>query len=204
MNRKIKLLILIILSLSVYFIYKNTDNQKKILILGDNFTIGNNHVNYINSLKESIHKEADINQKYSKKDLTIEEAILLIENNSSIKKDLLESHFLILNLGYNDYLIEKAYQEAKIKNTNPLENIQNKIKELLIQIRKYYKRDILVIGYPEIDSFTRKINILFQEKNIIFLDINQFIKTKEKALNQKESELIGMEIKKILEKEQII
>ena len=93
MNKSIKLLILIILSLSVYFIYTYTNKPIKVLILGDkNITFSNISV--------------IINNKYAMNNLSTKHLLEKIKLERNIKRELIESHYLILRVGYNDLLYD--------------------------------------------------------------------------------------------------
>ena len=200
MNRLIKLFILIILSLSVYFIYNYTNNSKiKILIIGDYLTDKLNKNKYL-SKYESNHKNYIINKNYIKKDLTINELLLLVKN-TSLKKELLESHILLLNIGYNDYLFKSLLKKNNIINNNPLEEEQIELEELLKEIRKYYKNTIYIIGYPNFNNnylLTNKVNTILKEKDITYIDTYNLTKNENEENNI--YRLIIKEIEKTLEK----
>ena len=200
MNRLIKLFILIILSLSVYFIYNYTNNSKiKILIIGDYLTDKLNKNKYL-SKYESNHKNYIINKNYIKKDLTINELLLLVKN-TSLKKELLESHILLLNIGYNDYLFKSILKKNNIINNNPLEEEQIELEELLKEIRKYYKNTIYIIGYPNFNNnylLTNKVNTILKEKDITYIDTYNLTKNENEENNI--YRLIIKEIEKTLEK----
>lgn len=200
MNRLIKLFILIILSLSVYFIYNYTNNSKiKILIIGDYLTDKLNKNKYL-SKYESNHKNYIINKNYIKKDLTINELLLLVKN-TSLKKELLESHILLLNIGYNDYLFKTTLRNNNIIDINPLEEEQIELEELLKEIRKYYKNTIYVVGYPNIYNnylLTNKVNTILKEKDITYIDTYNLTKNENEENNI--YRLIIKEIEKTLEK----
>ena len=70
MNRITKLLILITISLAVYFIYNNTNNKTlKIMSIGDSYSLGINsygikdygYIDYYKDLLEEENKEVIIN-----------------------------------------------------------------------------------------------------------------------------------------------
>ena len=89
MNKFIKLISLIIISLSVYIIYNKTNNScYKITNIGDKLSLGvdNNSVEkgYIDFYKEYIKrekKEVIIDNSYSNKNQTLNNTLLLIKNN---------------------------------------------------------------------------------------------------------------------------
>ena len=113
-------LILIILSLSVYFIYQNTkESNIKILSLGDGLSLGINsytmkdysYINYYKDYLLSENKKVTVIDDYSKQDLTIHELRELIKNNNTLKRDLRESDMLFLTVGYNDLLYKMSLEE---------------------------------------------------------------------------------------------
>ncbi|MBR5370318.1 MAG: hypothetical protein IK137_03330 [Bacilli bacterium] len=177
MNRPIKLLVLIILSLSVYFIYQHTKQSNiKILSLGDNFTIQKN--NHIELYKQSLKNKKVKVINYSKEDLTIHELNNLLKTNNSLKRDLMESHLLFITIGYND-LIYKISLEDNM-NTDKLNSIINEIsieyKELLLEINKYYKNKIIIVGYPRSTKDDYYLNLGIRKLNRI-LNTNNYINT---------------------------
>ncbi len=206
MSRKIKLLILIILSLSVYFIYYQTSNkEEKIVIIGDRFSEGINSYGikdysyidfYLNELKEKNIK-IKFNNQYIKRDMSIFQMIDKIQTYPIIKRELLEANILIINIGYNDLIYELAIE--KTLNHKMLEEKLNKIKNnyqlLLKEIRKYYKGKIIGIGYYQDNQEDyyknigiRKINQVLQESNQIeYIDITKLLKEKDKYFTNPQS-----------------
>ena len=187
MNRPIKLLILIILSLSVYFIYQSTKKTNiQILSLGDGLSKGINsytiaeysHLNYYEDYLKSRNIEVNIISNYSDEDLTIHELLELIKNNNYIKRDLMESHLLFLTVGYNDLLYKLSLEEdISIPKLNIIiDEINTEYKELLTEIKKYYKNEIIVVGYPKSNKDDYYINLGIRKLNRI-LDTNNYIDT---------------------------
>lgn len=193
MNKKIKLLSIIVLSCSVFFIYKNVDKKILILNIGDSISLGINSfgikgyspVDYYKDYLISQQKKVFLNNYYSKKDMTIEKLREKIKNTSKIKKSLIESHILFLSLGYNDIVYETNIEEEinEKKNKKIIKKIKNNYKNLLKEIRKYYKNKIVIIGIHEskIDNYyikksIREINkYLENNKNIIFINTNNIL-----------------------------
>ena len=172
MKRVIKLSILILISLSVYFIYQETNHKNiKILVLGDSLSLGINsygikeygYVDYYKDYLIKKNKKISINKDYSKKELTVEELKEKIKTTPSLKKELSESHQLILNVGYND-LLYKLSLEQNNKNLNLNKNIkeiESSYQELIKEIDKYYNNSIILIGYPPSnqDDYYKNIGI---------------------------------------------
>lgn len=165
MKKLIKLIILILLSLSVYFIYQKTNNKNNyIVVLGDSLSLGIDsygidNYSYIDYYKELSNKKVTT-KKYIEKELSIKEIINTIKKEPSIKRDLREADTVIINLGYNDLIYKLALQE-KI-NTNSLSTIISEIKDnyttLLQEINKYYKKKIIIVGYPRTNKEDFYIN----------------------------------------------
>ena len=137
MKKMIKLVILILISLSVYFIYENTKNKtESILVLGDSIALGINsygiydytYADYYKDLLKD--KKITLNQKYCKKSLTIEELTEKIRMYPEIKKDLKEATILLLNIGYTD-LIYTISLEENIKSNGVIENFKNGKQEFI-------------------------------------------------------------------------
>ena len=156
MNRPIKLLILIILSLSVYFIYNNTNKTIKILILGDSkLTFSNISVN--------------INDKFTMNNLSTKHLLEKIKLERTIKRDLIESHYLILRVGYNDLIYDLSLEDD-INNhhfNKITTSIEKDYNNLIKEIRKYYKNKIIVVGYPRTNKENYYINIGIKKLNRI-------------------------------------
>lgn len=183
MKKLIKLLILILLNISVYFIYNNTKNSTyRILILGDNLSLANKptYIDYYKTYKLKKYHKVNLNKNYSKKDLSISNLKKELQANKTIKRDLISTNILIINVGYNDLLYKISLLEDK--NSNNLATILNEIRNdylsLINEIKKYYNKDIVVIGYyPSLkdDYYINKgityLNKILREPNqIIYIN----------------------------------
>ena len=195
MNIKIKLFSIIVLSCSVFFIYKNVDKKILILNIGDSISLGINSfgikeyspVDYYKDYLIKQQKKVFLNNCYSRKDITIKELKEIIENTSKIKKSLIESHILFLSLGYNDIIYEINLEEEMNENKNKkiIYKIKSNYENLLKEIRKYYKKEIVIIGIHEskIDNYyikksIREINkYLENNNNIIYINTNHILKS---------------------------
>ena len=187
MSRPIKLLILIILSLSVYFIYQNTKKTNiQILSLGDGLSKGINsytivdysHLNYYEDYLKSKNINVKTISNYSKDDLTIHELLELVKNNNYLKRDLMESHLLFITIGYNDLLYKLSLEEdiSIPKLNNIIDEINIEYKELLTEIKKYYKNKIIIVGYPKSNKDDYYLNLGIRKLNRI-INTNTFIDT---------------------------
>ncbi len=206
MKKLLKLLFLIFIIVSVFFIYKKTkDSKYTILSLGDNLSLGIDsygikgpsyidfYKNYILKKKEKVIK----NDQYSKKDLTIHALLQDLKENNNLKKDLSSANILILTVGYND-LIYKINLNENINSDilkKEVQEIQKDYLNLLKEIRKYYKNKIVVIGYFAsnktdyyINTGIKELNKTLQSaKNITYIDTYDLLKPKRKYFSNKNS-----------------
>ena len=232
MTRKTKLLILIVLSLSVYFIYKHNNNYDiKITTFGDGLALGINSYGikdfgYIDYYKDYLLKQnskVELNNDYWKEDLSIAELLEKVKTNPKIKRNLLESHLIILNLGYNDLTYKLALEDNV--NYSILQKQLNKIEKdynsLIMEIKKYYKNNIVVIGYYPLNSkdyywnkgIIQLNNILTEPPNITYINTSELLSNNKKYFsnpnshypNKEAYQLIANEIiAKTLENKEII
>lgn len=200
MNKVTKLIILILLSTSVYFIFNYTNKKTiKLLTIGDESIQGINSFGikeysytdyYIDYLKQKNIK-VEINT-YTKKELTIKELKDNLNNSSKLKRYLTEAHLLILNVGYNDLLFQLSKKQNLKKQLN---NISNNYQELLTIIRKYYKNDIIIVGYYPTNEqdYYKNIgirylnNILKSDNNITYIDTYYLLHNRKKYFSNPHS-----------------
>lgn len=204
MNKFIKLISLIIISLSVYIIYNKTNNScYKITNIGDKLSLGvdNNSVEkgYIDFYKEYIKrekKEVIIDNSYSNKNQTLNNTLLLIKNNSEIKRKIIDSNLIIITLGYNDlmYSINTEEKNDTVTMKRIFKEINNNYNMLINEITKYYHKDILVIGYyknyndDHINKGIVELNkILEKNKNVYYIDTYNTLNNREKYFNNPNS-----------------
>lgn len=199
MHKLKKLIILILLSCSVYFIYQNTKNSVfNITNIGDNLAIGVNpygikessYIEYIKDYINAQNKSVYIENNFNKKDLTINILLEQVKNNPNIKKTLSESNLLILAIGYNDLLYKLSLKEKiNMKNLNEVINeISDDYNDMIKEIRRFYKRDIIVIGYYcsnkesyYLNKGIRKLNeTLSNSKEVTYIDTYNLLSNREK------------------------
>ena len=198
MNKLIKLISLIIISLSVYFVYYKTYNSYyQITAIGDQLLLGTDNKgfrdsNYIDYYKEYIKKEKNkviIDKTYSKKNQTIENYLQLLKNSPEAKRKLIDSNLVIITLGYNDLVYNLSIEEKNDERTinNVIIQIKKNYNELIKEIKKYYHKDIIVIGYNENinDNYINKgikelNNILEDNKKVYFIDTYNLLNNRYK------------------------
>ena len=199
MKKIIKLVVLLIICSAIFFIYQKTKNNNyNILNIGDELSISINSygikefspAHYLKNELTKTYKKVRTNNKYSTYENSIKIMLEQLKYNNEIKKELSNTNIILLTLGYNDLIyklnVSDELSESKfIKIMNAIEvDYNNLIKEL----RKYSKRKILVIGYPDtnkdeyyLKKGIRRLNeILENNKNIIFINSYEILNDRNK------------------------
>lgn len=198
MKKICKLLVLIVISLSVYFIYNIKADYKVIYTsLGDGFAYGLNSYNdrnygYSNYISDNLKKEGMLNTSYlnfSSKDMTVNDlknAVLLNDhddNQNNIRHVLRETDILTISVGINDLIykvnvenINTNYQKEKVL-TEIVDNLDSAVQE----IKKYYQKSIYLVGYYNFypqnsveKNLLDRLNFKYEEycskNNMVFVD----------------------------------
>ncbi len=185
MKKLLKLLFLVIISLSVYFIYIKTINRTyNFTSIGDNLSLGNDSFNiknysyidyYIEHLKQTKEKVI-VNEQYSNKTQTIKNVYLSMKE-SDLKRIITDTDCLILTLGYNDLLEGLSLLEDKNNYKIVIDEIKENYKLLIKEIRKYYHEEIIVIGYYKsntddyyINKGIKELNNILRKENVTYID----------------------------------
>lgn len=198
MKKIIKLIILLIVCLSIYYIYLYQNNNKiNYTSIGDGFAAGVNsfsdkNYGYSNYISDNLKEEGILKNSYlnfTSKDMTINDLKNMVllnyhdQEQNNIKQVLRETQILTISVGIND-LIYKMNSENIITNYQKekiLTEIVDKLDLTIQEIRKYYKYNIYLVGYynfyPQ-NSVERKLleelNNRYKEysnkNNIIFVD----------------------------------
>ena len=199
MKKLLKLLLLIVVCSSVFYIYQKTKNDTyNILNIGDELSISINSYGikdyspaslYKNELTKT-HKKVIINNKFSTYENSIKTTLETIKNNNSIKKDLATTNIVFITLGYND-LIYKLNVNDEL-NASKFYRIINEIEidynNLIKEIRKYTKNKIIVILYPDTykDEYYLKKGIVYlnellkNNKDVIYIDTYDLLSNRHK------------------------
>lgn len=189
-KKHIKLIIFLIICLSIFIIYtKNNKNNITYVSLGDGFSLGIDSYDivdygYSDYLKDYLTDKQLLNKyiKYfSTKEMSIEtlyDYILLNKNVNigtkkvNIKETLREAQLLTMTIGLNDLLYQLSINSNL--TDSKVDEIVNKIElsfnELITEIRKYYKSDIYIIGYYDINSSNQLLSEAIKKLNRIYQD----------------------------------
>lgn len=196
MKRLIKLLILIIISLSVYFIYQKTNNSSyTITNIGDKLSLGINsygmkeygYIDYYKDYLQNTKERIVINKEYANEKQTIKQIIKELEQSPKIKRVLTDTDILIITLGYNDLLEELSLTEniSNSKLDKIIQEIEINYDNLIQEVKKYYHGEIIVIGYYEsnkddyyINKGIKKLNSILNKENITFINTYNLLKNR--------------------------
>ena len=232
MNRIQKVCILILISMSVFFIYQKTKNTSyTITVIGDQTSLGINSYgikdySYIDYIQEDLKKTKEkimINKDYISKDQNIKSILQTIKQTPNIKRTLSDTDLLILSLGTNDLVYALSLEDKKTpqKLKTITNNIHNQYKDLIQEIKKYYHNQIIIIGYYPLntDDYYKNKGVkelnkqLKQINQITFIDTEYLLKDRQKYFlnpnsnypNREAYQVIAQEIiKKTLEKKENI
>lgn len=180
MKKLLKLLLLIVVCSSVFYIYQNTKNSKyNIVNIGDELSISINSygikdyspVSYYKNELLKTHKKVNINNKYSEYENSILIMLEKIKNDNYLKKILSSSNQVIITLGYNDliYKLNVSDELNSSKFYKIIKEIELNYNNFIKEIRKYTQKEIIVILYP--DTYKEDY---YLKKGIVYL--NQLLK----------------------------
>lgn len=190
LSRKVKLLILILMSSTVFFIYNQTNyNNISYTILGDGLSVGIDSYNqktysygdYVKEYLISENKLKNYSNLYTSEDMTIEKLYNYILTNKemyqndtkyNIKEILNETDYLTISVGIND-LLYKLNMTSEFTSSNLdiiINEIDTSFDELIQEIRKVYKQEIYVIGYYNTDINNKFYKQAINKLNKIYKD----------------------------------
>ncbi len=174
---------------------KSTIHQLHYLSLGDGYSQGINSYGiidygYSDYLKDKLNRTNKLKfytKDFSRKDISIKllqsniinnEIIVLNKQKIALKEELQNSDLITLSIGLNDliyYLSLESDKNIRIID-KILQDTEESFESLIKEIRKYYKKDIYVIGYPQqvedyyLSLSIRKYNsFLANHKDLIYI-----------------------------------
>lgn len=199
-----KIILVIIVCLTIYLIYQhNNKNNINYTALGDGFALGINSFGeadygYSDYIKDYLVKNEQLNmytKDFCSKNMSIENLYEAVVTNKKIKiknkemnlkQTLRESSLVTMTIGLNDiiYNISVTENMNQYKLTKMLKEINVSFDNLITEIRKYYKKDIYVIGYyqtPDQNIYIKEgisqLNQIFKNnKNVIYIATTDIFK----------------------------
>ena len=184
MQRKIiKLTCLGIIILLVFEIYVFAKSNKiNYVALGDALTLGENpygeigysYSDYIKDyLKENKHLRK-YTKEYAKSDNTATLLRERIKNNPKLKKVLRESDLVTMTIGRNDLYNRFDGRDIDVNKIlelkKDIEKIEPDIDNLIKEVRKYAKKDLIIIGYYNPIPFLFNISSKDLDKLFAYID----------------------------------
>ena len=194
-----KAILIILIFSSCYFVYNITkDNSLFYLNIGDALAMGidNNNIitegysiklkNYLEETKQlKGYNSSFTNKDYRITDITnsikYHKVITINKDEQTINELLKKADIITISLGMNE-----LYYKL-LTNTNNMytyiDEILQDMEELLIEIKKYNNKKVIVLGYYNItnnnsDIFTYinyKLNKIITKKNFIFINLNNIL-----------------------------
>ncbi len=160
---KMILLDIITISSIILISKKGAIDQIHYLSLGDGYSKGINSYGIIDyGYSDYLKDKLDIKfytKDFSKKDLSIKllqsniinNQIIVVNNQKiALKEELQNSDLITLSIGLNDLIYQLSLEpNLNIRTIDKiLESTTQDFESLIKEIRKYYKKDIYVVGYP--------------------------------------------------------
>lgn len=188
-SRKLKLLTLIIMSSTIFFIYNKTNyNNITYTSLGDSLAVGidsygqkiYSYGDYVKDYLISKRKLKNYSKTFTSEDMTIEKLYNYILINKEVNhqnkkekiKDILqETDYLTISVGLND-LMYKLTLIDKLNDENIniiIDEITTTFNELINEIRKVYKHEIYVIGYYDSNIDNKYYKQAIKKLNNIYI-----------------------------------
>ena len=202
-----KVLLILILFLSCYFIYNKTSNDKiYYLTIGDSLSKGTNaygivtygYNEYIKDYLEENNKLEEFNKTFTDNDCRIIDIIKILEyneikDNSSLNRQIKKADIITISLGMNE-----IYYKLEKNNQNIYTYIDNMIKnydKLLNYINKFHHDKVFILGYYNIsgksdDIFTyanHKLKETCKKYNYIFVDLTEIFQNNPNYFEKKDS-----------------
>lgn len=204
MKKYIKLLFLLLVIISTLLIYKITYHKGyNYVSLGDSLAAGRNpygeenygYSDYVKDYLESRKFLKSYVKDFATSGYTINNLKDDIKNNKrleiddeqvSIRKVLRESDIVTISIGANDFIealhIDKYNRddierilENKALHKSEIDNIANNLNDLLIEVKKYAKNEIILVGYynplPHLSNYKNEIDDLIAYGNQKFSQI---------------------------------
>ena len=187
-----KIILILILFLSTWFIYNNTIDEKvNYLVLGNDLSIGdNNYSLYVKDYLDSKNILGNYNTSFVDLDLRITDLINKIKYNESVKINnktvginmlLKNADVITISIGMNE-----LYYKLSINNENVYTYIKDMINDLDILfnlINRYNHKRVFVINYYNINNYNKDIfnylnyylETLCKKKNFEYVDVSEFL-----------------------------
>jgi len=202
-----KVLLILILFLSCYFIYNKTSNNKVYyLTIGDSISKGTNEYGivtygyneYVKDYLEENNKLKDFNKTFTNNDYRIIDIIKILEyneikNNNSLNRLIKKADIITISLGMNE-----IYYKLEKNNQNIYTYIDNMIKnydKLLNYINKFNHDKVFILGYYNVtgksdDIFTyanHKLQEICKKYNYIYVDLSNILTNNPNYFEKKNS-----------------
>lgn len=199
-----KLIMLILTIISIFFIYKiNNKNNINYTTIGDGFSVGIDSYGvidygYSDYIKDYLEKNNKLNRyikSFSYQTISIEtlyEQILsnkklkLGEEEINIRKTLRETNILTLSIGLNDLLYQFNITKEQTPNSinSALKEIEKNFNNLIDEIKKYYPKEIYVMGYynvilenEQLNKAIKRLNKIYEKnENVIYVPTYKLFK----------------------------
>lgn len=197
-KKHIKFIVFLVICVSLFLIYQKSETDKIVYVsIGDGFAYGVNSFGdttygYDDYLIDDLRSKKQLKSYYnsfSYSDMMIKDLykdILLNvhdKDNNNIKQVMREANLLTISVGINDLIYEIGSSHSRNKHDTKvlLTKIVDNYDKMINEIKKYYQKDIYVIGYynfyPQktvekkfLDLYNASIKEYCDKNNLIYVD----------------------------------
>ena len=209
-KKYIKLIIFFIICLIIFLIFKfNNHHNITYISLGDSFALGKNSYGqfdygYSDYVKDYLEKNNKLNKyfkTFSEEDASIKtlyqnislnKKIKLKDREFNLKQSLREANILTLTIGINDLIYKLSILDNLDKTSidKIIKSIEKDFNNLIKEIKKYYPKEIYVVGYyniyPENTTYEYAIKelnkIYIKNKDVIYIDTFELLDNNHKYI----------------------
>lgn len=187
-----KIILILILFLSTWFIYNNSIDEKvNYLVLGNDLSIGeDNYSLYVKDYLDNKNILGNYNTSFVDLDLRITDLINKIKYNESVKINnktvginmlLKNADVITISIGMNE-----LYYKLSINNENVYTYIKDMINDLDILfnlVNRYNHKRVFVINYYNINNYNKDIfnylnyylEMLCDKEDFEYVDVSEFL-----------------------------
>lgn len=172
-----KKIIFLILAFIIIFLIYIKFKAKPIYFV----SIGNQTITNLKN-KSISYNNSFIKDNYLIKELTSD----IYNNNYNLKKELGDSNILLLSIGINEIIQIVNNSNNSLDIYKSIDSIINDYKILILQIKKYARGKIIVVGLYDnkvnnnyLKYFNSSLNKLMEIEKIDFINFNQYLNKKD-------------------------
>lgn len=202
-----KVLLILVLFLSCYFIYNKTIDEKIFyLTIGDSLSRGTNEYgvvsygynDYVKDYLKANNRLKEYNKVFTDNDYQVTDILKILEynekkDNYSLNRLIKEADVITVSLGMNEiyYKLEKENENIYTY----IDNMINNYSKLLTYINKFHHQKVYALGYYNafgknqdiFDYANYKLKKLCSDNNVLYVDLSLILNNNPVYLSKSKS-----------------